>query len=222
MLATHRSRLALALVCVTALLPGCAAPPTKELSQAEGAIEAARAAGAATYAADELRAAEATLARANTDVAARDFRAALGHALDASARAQVAATAAVEGRVTARLAADQTLDDFASLIEKLDAALATSEAKRVPGPARRRATATVATARATLRDRARRRRARRSVGVAADSGAGCGTRRRPGVTCTAAATQGRLALLSASGSSRRRRAQIPRRRADPLVAVSAH
>lgn len=151
MLATHRSRLALALVCVTALLPGCAAPPTKELSQAEGAIEAARAAGAATYAADELRAAEATLARANTDVAARDFRAALGHALDASARAQVAATAAVEGRVTARLAADQTLDDFASLIEKLDAALATSEAKRVPGPARRRATATVATARATLR-----------------------------------------------------------------------
>lgn len=151
MFSTCPRRSALALVCVVGTLAGCAAPPTKELSQAEGAIVAARAAGAATYAADELRAAEDTLARANTDVTARDFRAALGHALDASARAQVAATVAVEQRVKSRLAADQTLDDFASLIEKLDAALATSEAKRVPAPARRRAAAAVATALAALR-----------------------------------------------------------------------
>jgi len=150
--ATRRSHLALALVCLMGSLSGCAAPPTKELSQAEGAIDAARAAGAATYATDDLQAAEATLARAHADVTERDFRAALGHALDARARAQVAATAAVEQRVTARLAADQTLDDFASLIEKLDAALATPEAKRVPAPAHRRAAAAVATALATLRD----------------------------------------------------------------------
>ncbi len=92
------------------------------------------------------------MARAHAGVTERDFRAALGHALDARARAQVAATAAVEQRVKARLAADQTLDDFASLIEKLDAALATPEAKRTPALARRSAAAAVAAALAILRD----------------------------------------------------------------------
>lgn len=152
MFAIRRCRHALGLACLAALLAGCATPPTKELSQADGAIVAARAAGAATYAIDELHAAEATLARAHAEVTERDFRAALGHALDASARAQVAATTAVEQRVKARLAADQTLDDFAALIEKLDAALATPEAKRVPAPARRSAAAAVATALTALRD----------------------------------------------------------------------
>lgn len=149
---TRRRRLALALLCLMGPLVGCAAPPTKELSQAEGAIAAARAAGAAAYATADLQAAEATLARARAEVTERDFRAALGHALDASARAQVATTAAVEQRVKARLAADQTLDDFASLIEKLDATLATPEAKRVPASARRSAAAAVATALAALRE----------------------------------------------------------------------
>lgn len=149
---TRRRRLALALLCLMGPLVGCAAPPTKELSQAEGAIAAARAAGAAAYATADLQAAEATLARAHAEVTERDFRAALGHALDASARAQVAATAAVEQRVKARLAADQTLDDFATLIEKLDAALATPEAKRVPAPARRSAAAAVTTALTALRE----------------------------------------------------------------------
>ena len=149
---TRRSRLALALVCLMNPLSGCAAQPTKELARAEGAIEAARSASAATYATADLQAAEATLARAHADLTERDFRAALGHACDARSRAQVAATAAVEQRVKARLAADQTLDDFASLIEKRDAALATPEAKRAPALARRSAAAAVATALAILRD----------------------------------------------------------------------
>lgn len=147
----HRPRrLACTLVCVAALTVGCAAPPTKELSQAEGALDAARAAGAATYAAAEFTAAQQTLARANADVAERDYRAALGHALDSRTRAQAAATAAVEGRVKARLAADQTLDDFAVLIEKVDAALATPVAKRVPAAPTRKAEAAVTAAIAAL------------------------------------------------------------------------
>ena len=141
----RRCRLALAPVCFV-VLAGCAGPPTKELSQAEGAIEAARAAGAADFAAVELAAAEQTLARANAAVAERDFRAALGHALDSSARAQGAAASAVEGRVKARLAADQTLDDFSTLIDRVDAALATPEAKRVPPATRRKGAAAVASA----------------------------------------------------------------------------
>ncbi len=149
--ASHYRWIVLVVVCLGASLAGCAEPPTKELSQAEGAIVAARAAGAATYAAEELSAAEQTLARAHAEVAERDYRAALGHALDSSARAQAAATSAVDGRVTARLAADQTLDDLSSLIEKVDAVLATPEAKRVPTATRRAAAATVAKALAALR-----------------------------------------------------------------------
>lgn len=143
----HRSCLvARALLGLAVFTIGCASPPTKELSEAEGALAAARAAGAATYAASEFAEAEQTFARAQTDVANRDYRAALGHALDTRARAQAAASSAVDGRVKARLAADQTLDDLAALIETVEAALAAPEAKRVPAPAQRKAEAAVAAA----------------------------------------------------------------------------
>jgi hypothetical protein len=71
-------------------------------------------------------------------VTAGDYRAALGHALDANTRAQTAAKAAADGRVKARLAADETLDRFAALIDRVDAALAAEEAKRVPAATQRR------------------------------------------------------------------------------------
>ncbi len=104
------------LVALAAAGAACASPPTKELSLAEGAIEAARAAGAAEFATAEFTAAVDTLSRARADVTAGDYRAALGHALDANTRAQGAARAAADGRVKARLAADETLDVFAALI----------------------------------------------------------------------------------------------------------
>ena len=126
------------LVALAVMAAACAAPPTKELSLAEGGIEAARAAGAAEFAREELAAAEATLARAHADVTAGDYRAALGHALDANTKAQTAAKAAADGRVTARLAAEETLDRFASLIDRVEARLAGDEAKRVPPATRRR------------------------------------------------------------------------------------
>ena len=126
------------LVALAVMAAACAAPPTKELSLAEGGIDAARAAGAAEFAREELAAAEATLARAHADVTAGDYRAALGHALDANTKAQTAAKAAADGRVTARLAAEETLDRFASLIDRVEARLAGDEAKRVPPATRRR------------------------------------------------------------------------------------
>lgn len=140
-----RSRVAV-LACVVALSASCAAPPTKELSLAEGGIEAARAAGAAEFATADFAAAEDTLARARADVVAGDYRAALGHALDANTRAQAAAKAAADGRVKARLAADDTLDVFATLIDGVEAQLASDEAKRVPAATRRTVEAQVATA----------------------------------------------------------------------------
>ena len=146
---------AAALLVVT--LAACAAPPDKELSTAQGAIDAARAAGAAEYAAADLATAEQTLARARTSVTERDYRAALAHALDAHLQAQAAAKAAAEGRARAQVAADTALDAFARRIDDVEAHLATPEAKRVPPAARkaaetaiRRALDTLATARAAV------------------------------------------------------------------------
>ncbi len=72
----RHARLLLAL-CLVVPLVGCAEPPAKELSQAQGAIDAARAAGAAEYAVEEFTAASDTLARAHQAVTERDYRAAL-------------------------------------------------------------------------------------------------------------------------------------------------
>lgn len=61
----------------------CSAPPDNERHQAEGAITAARAADAPTYAAATLAAAEEALSRYDTAVAERDYREALRLAVEA-------------------------------------------------------------------------------------------------------------------------------------------
>ena len=138
------------LVLPAVVLAGCAAPPTKELSTAQGAIDAARAAGAADFAREELARAEATLARAHSAVTERDYRAALSHALEAHVEAQAAARAAVDGRLQARLAADERLNAFARKIADVTTRLAAAEAKRVPAAARRRAQRAIDAASAVL------------------------------------------------------------------------
>ena len=56
----------------------CGDPPDKEMDQAQGAIDAARAAGADRYATAEYAAANDALARARLAVTGRDYRQA-GH-----------------------------------------------------------------------------------------------------------------------------------------------
>src|SRR6185503_1475685 len=91
----------LSALAVCALMAGaCGSPPDKELQQAQTAIDAARAAGADRFAAEEFTAAQSALARANDAVAQRDYRLALNNALDARERAQNAARDAT-GRVAA-------------------------------------------------------------------------------------------------------------------------
>ena len=57
------------------------------MQQAQGAIDAARAAGADQYAREEFTAAEDALKRSHEAVAQRDYRQALNTALDARERA---------------------------------------------------------------------------------------------------------------------------------------
>ena len=88
-------------------LAGCAEPPRKEMDQAQGAIDAARAVGAAEYAATELDAAVTALARADEAVGQRDYRLALSQALEARERAQVAARDAASRQAELRSQAER-------------------------------------------------------------------------------------------------------------------
>jgi len=80
----------------------CAEPPHKEMDQAQGAIDAARAAGAEQYAAAEFTAATKALTQSNEAVTARDYRLALNYALESREQAQNAARTAADTRAKLR------------------------------------------------------------------------------------------------------------------------
>ena len=82
--------------CTAFLASACGDPPTREMDQAQGAIDAARAAGADRYATEEYQAAVDALKQAQEAVAQRDYRLALNHAIDSRERAQNAAKQAAE------------------------------------------------------------------------------------------------------------------------------
>ncbi len=95
------AELLVALLVAATAMTACAEPPTREISQAQGALDAARAAGAETYARTEFEAADAALAQAHRAVAERDYRQALSSALDARERARTAARDASAARARA-------------------------------------------------------------------------------------------------------------------------
>ena len=122
----------LALITTILLSASCAEPPNKEMNQAQGAIDAARAAGAEKFAAAELTAAQDALKRSEEAVIARDYRLALSHALDSRERAQNAAKMAVDGRADARGQAERAIAEVATLLARAQAELKTADANKVP------------------------------------------------------------------------------------------
>ena len=133
-------RLALVILLLSA---GCAEPPNKEMNQAQGAIDAARAAGADRFAASELAAATDALKRAEDAVAAGDYRQALSLALDSRERAQQAAKMAVEGRADARGQAERAIAEVATLLSRAQAQLKDPDIARASGRTLRGPRATV-------------------------------------------------------------------------------
>jgi uncharacterized protein DUF4398 len=121
-------------VAVAAALVGaaCAEPPDKEIQQAQGAIDTARAAGADLYATGEFTAAQEALKRANEAVAQRDYRLALNHALDARERAQNAAKEAADRKTTARSGAERALLDAMTALNDAHTKLRAAETARAP------------------------------------------------------------------------------------------
>jgi hypothetical protein len=126
----------------------CSEPPTKEMHEAQGAIAAARAAGADTYAAPELEAARAALKRSEQAVTARDYRLALGQALDARERAEEAAREAADRKAAARSDAERALAEASAALARARVRIEAASKARAP----RRA---LTTARAGLQDASR-------------------------------------------------------------------
>ncbi|MGH9242487.1 MAG: DUF4398 domain-containing protein [Vicinamibacterales bacterium] len=114
------------------LLTACGTPPHKEMDQAHGAIDAARAAGAERYAAEEFTAATASLTAATQAVDQRDYRLALNHALESREHAQNAARISAETQGKLRAEVDRATQEVIALLAQAAGRLTTAEKSRIP------------------------------------------------------------------------------------------
>jgi hypothetical protein len=146
------------LLCTLLLCAACSEPPHKEMNRAQGAIDAARAAGAEQYATDALTAATTALQQSRDAVEQRDYRLALSRALDASDRAQDAAKQAGDNKAKARSDSESAVNATNAALRELEGRLKSATTAHVPASAvaqpRKVATdaaATLQKARAALR-----------------------------------------------------------------------
>ena len=101
------------------------------MQQAQGAIDAARAAGADQYAHEEFAAAVDALKGAQDAAADRDYRLALNHALDSRERAQNAAKLASDQKAVARSDARGAVSALSDALAAAQKRLKAAEAGRV-------------------------------------------------------------------------------------------
>jgi hypothetical protein len=113
------------------LASGCSEPPYKEMHQAQGALDAARAAGAETFANAEYRDAQLALEQSQQAVNQRDYRLALRYALDARERAQEAARAAADQKAEARGRAERAMATAEGELRDADLRLQAARTARV-------------------------------------------------------------------------------------------
>ena len=117
-----------AIIAASVVITACGNPPEKEMQQAQGAIDVARAVGADQYAHEEFVAAQDALKHAHEAVDQRDYRLALNHALDSRERAQNAAEEAADQRAAARAEADRMLTDATAALGEAALRLKTADA----------------------------------------------------------------------------------------------
>ncbi len=138
------------LLCALLLCTACSEPPQKELDMAQGAIDAARAAGAEQYASEPFTAATKALENAHAAVEERDYRLALSRALEAREQAHEAAKRAADGKSRARSESEAGIAALRDAIDQLQQKLKTAESARVPAKELTAARRTATAARATL------------------------------------------------------------------------
>ena len=114
-------------VLALVLLTACGTPPHKEIDQAQGAIDAARAAGGDRFATEEFNAATNSLKLANDAVNQRDYRLALNHAIESREHAQNAARLAAETHGRLRGGVERSSLEVTALIAQANGRLTTAE-----------------------------------------------------------------------------------------------
>lgn len=139
-----------ALLCVSLLSTACGTPPTREMDQAQGAIDAARAARADRYAVAEDEAAVKALNQAHEAVGQRDYRLALNYALDSRERANNAAKEAADQQVILRSGAERSLGEVTALLDRANQRLAAADAAKVPKRTLAKPRATIASVQSSL------------------------------------------------------------------------
>jgi len=102
------------------------------MDQAQGAIDAARAAGAERYAPTELAAANTALKNANDAVEQGDYRLALNHAIDSREQAQNAARVAADTRAKLRGDVERSMAEVNALRTQIGAWIASPASARTP------------------------------------------------------------------------------------------
>jgi ABC-type phosphate transport system auxiliary subunit len=117
----------------------CASPPQREIDQAQGAIDAARAAGAEQYASTEYAAATEALKQANDAVTGRDYRLALNYALESREQAQNAARTAADTRAKLRGDLERSIAETEALIAQTRARIEGPAGAQIPRATRRTA-----------------------------------------------------------------------------------
>jgi hypothetical protein len=121
-----------AVIGAALLTIACSEPPQKEIDRAQGAIDAARAAGADQYAPEPFAAATAAMQQTHEAVRQRDYRLALSRAIDANDRALEAARQAASGKARARSEAEAAIAWLSTATRQLADRIKAAEAARVP------------------------------------------------------------------------------------------
>jgi hypothetical protein len=152
MLLYSREVRAFPIVLLLLALAGCSEPPQKEIDEAKSAIDAARAAGADQYAAEEFTGAAATLEKARASVGERDYRQALSYAIDARQRAVEASRLVPAARERVKADAEAELKRTAASVTHLEAVVRAAQAAKVPARELRTARETHDAARGVLQE----------------------------------------------------------------------
>jgi hypothetical protein len=119
------------ILCAVVLSTGCSAPPDKEISRAQSAIDAARTAGADQYAPESFAAATTAFQQAHEAVDQRDYRLALTRAVEATDRAGEASREAADGKARARRATEMAINAVNAELPRLETQIKTAEAARL-------------------------------------------------------------------------------------------
>jgi hypothetical protein len=187
------------LVCALLFCAACSEPPQKELDMAQGAIDAARAAGAEQYAGEALAAATTSLQSAHDAVAQRDYVLALSRAVTAREQANEAAKRAADGKALTRSASEAAIAAAATGLLVLQQRLKAAGAANIGADDLRAASQTARKADAVLQEA----RAAVENGNYLEAGAAVGAIRK-GISEATRSLDDALAARGGRGARRRR------------------